>query len=110
MPPDLLLLLDKWSPEWNNCTYQVSKLVHLESESEGVRVLIVSINVLLVGLPDDVPTELLFIASIRLAVLLRSREEGGEKGRKKGGGGRHERGERKEWEGEGKGKRGVIIH
>ena len=51
-------------------SYHVSKLVHLEGESEVIRVFVVSIDVLFVGLPDDVALELFFITTISPVVLL----------------------------------------
>ena len=50
-------------------THHISKVVHLECKSQNVGILVVGLNVLLVGLPDDVSLQLLSLGLIILPML-----------------------------------------
>ena len=50
-------------------THDISELVHDQSESKDVSILVVSIDVLPVGQPDEVPVQLLSLGLVALAML-----------------------------------------
>ena len=50
-------------------TYNISEVVHGQSESKDVGILVVSIDVLPVGQPDEVPVQLLSLELVALAML-----------------------------------------
>ena len=50
-------------------TYNISEVVHGQSESKDVGILVVSIDVLPVGQPDEVPVQLLSLGLVALAML-----------------------------------------
>lgn len=50
--------------------YQVSKLVHGEGEAEGVSMLVVVVDVLLIALPNGVSHQLLFRWAVLFAMHL----------------------------------------
>lgn len=55
---------------WAGKTHQISKLVHANSEAKLLGVGVVLVDVLPVGLPDDVASQLLAIRVVDLAMLL----------------------------------------
>ena len=50
--------------------YEVSKLIHPQSESQFLSMLVVLVNVALVGLPDQIPMDFFFKWMVPLTILL----------------------------------------